>query len=311
VPARREKSADALGEPQTFRSPTAVVVWWVWLLFAAANVVDLAVQGRDHASLVAAAILLLATGVAYVVAQRPRLVADDAGITIRNPLLDHHIGWAGVTRIDLADLLRVHCAPGQPGQRDKVISAWAVHYSRRHKLVAETRTRRAVARVGSRRSSLGLPHSGGNGPESAPAVPAASPAEAEAEKIARQLSERANAARAEGVWPGQRGNAGRPGRGRPPRCWLARAADQHLEPLGGRSADNSRADPAGGLSPLTARGLRAVTSRAAPARCSTRPAWRRAARAAPPRSRRARRPSPRHRPGCRRSWPTAVRPRRS
>ena len=200
MPARREKSADALGEPQTFRSPTAVVVWWVWLLFAAANVVDLAVQGRDHASLVAAAILLLATGVAYVVAQRPRLVADDAGITIRNPLLDHHIGWAGVTRIDLADLLRVHCASGQPGQRDKVISAWAVHYSRRHKLVAETRTRRAVARVGSRRSSLGLPHSGGNGLESAPAVPAASPAEAEAEKIARQLSERANAARAEGVW---------------------------------------------------------------------------------------------------------------
>jgi hypothetical protein len=197
VPARREKPADAVGGPQTFRSPTAVVVWWVWLLFAAANLVDLAVQGRDRISLVAAAILLLATGVAYVVAQRPRIIADNAGITIRNPLVDHHIGWAGVTRVDLADLLRVHCASSQPGQRDKVISAWAVHYSRRHKLVAEMRMHRAAARVGSRRSMLRLPYGDSRGLGN---VPAASPVEADAEKIARQLNERATAARAEAVW---------------------------------------------------------------------------------------------------------------
>ena len=71
VPAERGKRSGATGGPQTFRSPTAVVVWWVWLLFAAANLIDLAVQGRDHESLVAAAILLMATGVAYVTAQRP------------------------------------------------------------------------------------------------------------------------------------------------------------------------------------------------------------------------------------------------
>jgi Bacterial PH domain len=197
VPAKREKPAGAVGGPQTFRSPTAVVVWWVWLLFAAANLIDLAVQGRDHISLVAAAILLLATGAAYVVAQRPRIIADDAGITIRNPLVDHHVGWAGVTRVDLADLLRVHCASSQPGQRDKVISAWAVHYSRRHKLIAENRMHRAAARMGSRRSSLGLPYGNSRGLGNAPA---ASPVEAEAEKIARKLSERATAARAEAVW---------------------------------------------------------------------------------------------------------------
>jgi hypothetical protein len=197
VPAGREKRADAADGPQTFRSPTAVIAWWVWLLFAAANLVDLAVQGRDHASAVAAAILLLATGVAYVLAQRPRIIADDAGITIRNPLIDHRIGWAGVTRIDLADMLRVHCASSQPDQHDKVISAWAVHYSRRHKFVAETRMRRAAARAGSRRSSLGLPYSDSRGFGNSPA---ASPVEAEAEKIARELSERANAARAEAVW---------------------------------------------------------------------------------------------------------------
>src|ERR1700747_2479404 len=99
VPVGRKKRAEPAGGPQVLRSPTAVVIWWIWLLFAAANLIDLAVQGRDHTSLVAAAILILATGVAYVTAQRPRIVADSAGITIVNPLRDHHIGWAGVTQV--------------------------------------------------------------------------------------------------------------------------------------------------------------------------------------------------------------------
>jgi PH (Pleckstrin Homology) domain-containing protein len=198
VPAGQGKGADAAGGPQTFRSPTAVILWWVWLLFAAANLVDLAVQGRDYASLVAAAILLLVTGGAYVAAQRPRIIADDAGITIRNPLRDHHIGWAGVTRIDLTDMLRVHCAPSYPGQQGKVISSWAVHYSRRRKLVAETSLYRAAARAGSRRRSLGLPYDGSRGP--GPTSPVDAPSEAEAERIVGLLTERATAARAEAVW---------------------------------------------------------------------------------------------------------------
>jgi hypothetical protein len=204
-----------MGQPQTFRSPTAVVVWIVWLLFAVGNWIDLAVQGRDHLSVVAAAILLLATGAAYVTAQRPRIIADDAGVTVRNPLLDHRIGWAGVAKVDLVDLLRVHCAwrspagAAHPGQEHtKVISAWAVHYSRRRKFAAEARTRRA-ARTSERRSSLGFP-SGGRGLSYGAPVPgrdAASP-EAEAEKIARMLSERATAAQAEAVWAAGAGQAG-------------------------------------------------------------------------------------------------------
>jgi hypothetical protein len=183
-----------------------VVFWVVWLLFAAANWVDLAVQGRDHISAVAAALLLLATGFAYVAAQRPRITADEAGITVRNPLRDHRIGWAGVTKVDLADLLRVHCdwAPG-PGDKKhtKVISSWAVHHSRRRQLTAETKASRGSR---PRRSSFGVP-SGGRGLlngggllDGGVASPAASTAEAEAKKIARLLNERATAAQAETVW---------------------------------------------------------------------------------------------------------------
>ena len=165
-------------KPQIFRSPTAVVVWVVWLLFAVGNWIDLAVQGRDHLSVVAAAVLLLATGVAYVTAQRPRIIADDAGVTVRNPLRDHRIGWAGVAEVDLVDLLRVHCAwGGPPGaapadrEHHKVISAWAIHYSRRRQFAAEAKARR-----GARRSASAFPV--GFGRSYGSATPASEPASA-------------------------------------------------------------------------------------------------------------------------------------
>jgi hypothetical protein len=214
VPVGREKRAEATGGAQVFRSPTAVIIWWVWVLFAVGNLIDLAVQGRDHLSLVAAAILLLVTGIAYVTAQRPRVIADSAGITIVNPLRDHHIGWAGVTKVDLADLLRVHCGRGPDDT--KVIYSWAVHYSRRRKAAAEVKARRTAARMSSGRSSLGtFGLSGGGfgmgpgygrsagrnlGYGSAAGGEAASAAEAEAERIVRVLSEYATAAQAETVW---------------------------------------------------------------------------------------------------------------
>jgi hypothetical protein len=214
VPVGRKKRADAADGPQVFRSPTAVVIWWVWLLFAAANLIDLAVQGRDHTSLVAAAILLLATGIAYVTAQRPRIIANSTGITIVNPLRDHHVGWAGVTAVDLADLLRVHARRGSGDT--KMIYSWAVHYSRRRKAIAENKARRTAAGMSSGRSSFGTfgLGSGGFGMGagygrtgrrdlgygSAAGGEAASAAEAEAERIVRVLSEYATTARAETVW---------------------------------------------------------------------------------------------------------------
>ena len=58
---------------------------WCGCFSPSANWIDLAVQGRDHASAVAAAILLLATGVAYVTAQRPRIIADETGCHGQEP----------------------------------------------------------------------------------------------------------------------------------------------------------------------------------------------------------------------------------
>lgn len=188
-------------EPQTFRSVIAVFVWWVWVLFAAGNLIDLAVQGRDHLSVVAAATLLMVTGIAYVTAERPRVIAADEGITVRNPLRDHHIPWALVSQVDLADLLRIQCRRPDRG-KDKVISAWAVHYSRRRQLTSDMRARRASSRAARSAASPGLfgvPQPGYARPPDR--VPDSSP-EAEAERIARLLNDRAAAAEAMPAEPG-------------------------------------------------------------------------------------------------------------
>jgi hypothetical protein len=199
---RARRSKDQTGQVQTFRSPTAVVIWVVWLLFAVANWIDLAVQGRDHLSAIAAAILLLVTGIAYTTAQRPRIIADAAGMTIKNPIRDHRIGWTSVSKVDLIDVLRVHTdwsggsrevvPPGRQSKHSKIISSWAVHYSRRRQFAADAKARRQAGR---RRSAFGVPYG-------TSASGAGASSEQEAEKVVQELSKRATAARAEAVWAG-------------------------------------------------------------------------------------------------------------
>jgi hypothetical protein len=82
--------------PDTYRSARALLAWWVWLAFAVANLIDIAVQGRDRVSVVAAGALLLVTGIMYVAAFRPRVIATDGGIVVRNPLRDHRVPWPAV-----------------------------------------------------------------------------------------------------------------------------------------------------------------------------------------------------------------------
>jgi hypothetical protein len=130
-------------KPQVFRSPVAVAVWWLWVLFAVGNLIDIAVQGRDHTSAVAAAILVFVTGVIYTTAQLPKVVARSDGLLIRNPLRDHVIGWGTIVKVDTLDLLRVHCAWGT---QKKVFHAWAVQHSRRREMTQQAREARAARR---------------------------------------------------------------------------------------------------------------------------------------------------------------------
>jgi hypothetical protein len=149
----------AAADREVFRSPAAVAVWWVWVLFAVGNLVDLAVQGRDHLSLVAAFILLLITGVVYVTAWRPRVIVDASGLTVVNPLGEHRAGWAAVAAAETTELLRVRCEwPDGDRTGRRAIYAWAAHSSRRRQVSAELRAQRQVRRGarGSGASPLGF-----------------------------------------------------------------------------------------------------------------------------------------------------------
>ncbi|MDX6393080.1 MAG: hypothetical protein QOJ73_4143 [Streptosporangiaceae bacterium] len=132
-----------VSERQVFRSAGAVVLWWAWLVFAVTSLVALAVNGRDHSSVVAALLVVAITGVVYGCAWWPRIVADENGICVLNPLRGHAVPWPAVTSVDLVNSVRVHAAPAAGAARGPVIYSWAVQSSARTRLKSEASARRS------------------------------------------------------------------------------------------------------------------------------------------------------------------------
>jgi hypothetical protein len=136
---------------EVFRLAPPLILWWVWVAFAAANVADFAVEGAPgRLAVVVSAILVTITSLAYALALRPRVIAEPSGLTIVNPFRDHHVPWAAITAVDTGEWVRVHYAPGQAaaGQAaagppssaaSKAVSCWALYIS--------ARTKRRAARV--------------------------------------------------------------------------------------------------------------------------------------------------------------------
>lgn len=163
-----EKGSSEAGR-EVFRSPAAVVIWWLWVLFAVGNLIDLAVQGRDHLSLVAAFILLFVTGLVYVTARRPRVIVDAGGVTVVNPVGDHRVGWPAIVAADATELLRLRCEwPDGDRTGRRAIYAWAVHSSRRRQVSAELRAQRQSRRAARGFGPSGLAGSGSAGGFGAP-----------------------------------------------------------------------------------------------------------------------------------------------
>ncbi len=138
---------------RVFRSPGATAIWYAWLVFAVLNLIDLAVRGHDHLSAVIAAVLVLITGIVFVAFLRPRIIADGQTLMLRNPLRDIRVPWGAVTRIDLDEMVRVHCVAGvaDPAAgavpRQRVLRVWALQASRRSRMKAQVRARARTAEV--------------------------------------------------------------------------------------------------------------------------------------------------------------------
>jgi hypothetical protein len=192
------RQADPDGR-QVFRSPIATLIWWVWVLFAVGNLIDLAVQGRDHLSVIAACTLLVITGVMYATALRPRVIADEDGLTIINPVREHRVGWPAVVGFDSTELLRVRCLwTAEDGTESnlRAFYAWAVHSSRRRQVAAEMRAqRRARGASGGR----GVRFGGFGSPVPIDDAPPPAPLGLDADVVVATLTERVEHVRSDGV----------------------------------------------------------------------------------------------------------------
>jgi hypothetical protein len=147
---------------EVFRLAPPLIFWWVWVAFAVANVADFAVEGAPaRLAIVVSAILVAITGLAYVLALRPRVIAEPSGLTIVNPFRDHHVPWTAITAVDTGEWVRVHYAPGQAvagraaagspsSAASHAVSCWALYISARTK----RRAARPARPVPRRRSGL-------------------------------------------------------------------------------------------------------------------------------------------------------------
>jgi hypothetical protein len=128
---RAGRAAAPVRSRRTFRLPAPIVIWWIWVVFALVNLIDIAFTGRDWYSLLVVAVLAVITGLMYAVAFRPRVITDDHGITVLNPLRDHRVPWGAVSAVTVGESVQVRCAPGPGSGREKVVHSWALYAPRR------------------------------------------------------------------------------------------------------------------------------------------------------------------------------------
>jgi hypothetical protein len=173
-----------VARPEVYRFAAPVILWWAWLAFATANLADVAVQGSARFAVIVAAVLVTVTGVIYACALRPRVVADDTGLRVLNPVRDYQVPWGSVLAVDVGDWVRVHCAPVPGSASGKTIDSWALFEPARTRLKSRRRARDPALWPRSRRL-----------PDEARSLVALSPAQA----IALQLDERAARERSRGA----------------------------------------------------------------------------------------------------------------
>lgn len=169
---------------QVFRSKAALILGWLWLVFAAFNAVDLAVRYSGRPSMIAAAVLAVLTAVVFVTCLRPAVVLGEAGLLVRNPLRNTFVPWRRVGEVTVSHAITI-----DSGGRS--VRCWAPHTSGRE--------RAAALRAGNRRRTEPARSKG----EQAAAEALAG--RTHADWVAEQITERAASARrtgAEGAEPG-------------------------------------------------------------------------------------------------------------
>jgi hypothetical protein len=170
---------------RVYRLTTPVVIWWVWVGLAVLTLGDLIIQGHDYLSVKFALGMLTVTGLVYACTLWSKVIADDDGITVRNPFRIFTIPWAAVVGIFLADSVEIQCSRG-PQKKDKTVYTWALSSTRR------TRARAKLHGWQWEQGKRSRPSSYGQLPAHAKELVKMSPTEVMAREMA-QLNENARA----------------------------------------------------------------------------------------------------------------------
>lgn len=88
-----------LSHEEVFRPRLAPLLAIGWYVVAVLAVVDLVRRGDGHTIAVGTAVVALASVVAYAIASRPAVVANDQGVLLRNIVRDVFVPWHRVERI--------------------------------------------------------------------------------------------------------------------------------------------------------------------------------------------------------------------
>ena len=115
---------------RVYRLTTPLAVWWIWVGLAVLSLGDLIIQGHDYLSVKFALGMLTVSGLVFACTLWCKVIADDDGITVRNPFRVFTIPWAAVRGIFLADSVEIQCSRG-PQKKDKTVYTWALSSTRR------------------------------------------------------------------------------------------------------------------------------------------------------------------------------------
>lgn len=126
---------------QVFRSRMALVLGWIWMVFAAANAVDLIVRYSGPSSLTAAAVLGVMTALVFITCLRPAIILTEDGLLVRNPLRNTRVPWEAVDEVTVSHSIKITSGDGS-------VRCWAPQASARERAAAVRRGN--PARTGSR-----------------------------------------------------------------------------------------------------------------------------------------------------------------
>jgi len=129
-----------------FRRVTPLALWWIWVAFLIFNIIQVIVPDHDYFAAEFGVGLLAVTGIAYAAALRPRVIADDDGLLVKNPVRDHQIRWGAVKGVYLGDSVELSCARAHP-RKDKTIYCWALYSGRRSRLKSQQLGLRSWSRM--------------------------------------------------------------------------------------------------------------------------------------------------------------------